>query len=37
MKKIIFMTVVAIMTAMSAGAHKIRTIDKDGQPVPTYQ
>lgn len=34
MKKIILMAVVALMATMSAEAQRIRTIDKDGQPVP---
>jgi len=34
MKKIILMAVAALMATMSAEAQRIRTIDKDGQPVP---
>ena len=34
MKKILFIAVAAMMATMSAEAQKIRTIDKDGQPVP---
>jgi len=34
MKKLLFLAAVALMTAMGAEAQKIRTIDKDGQPVP---
>ena len=34
MKKIILMAVAVLMATMSAEAQRIRTIDKDGQPVP---
>lgn len=34
MKKFLLMVVVAMMATMSAQAQKIRTIDKDGEPVP---
>ena len=34
MNKILLLAVVAIMATMSAEAQRIRTIDKDGQPVP---
>ena len=34
MRKILLMVAVAMMTAMSAQAQKIQTVDKDGQPVP---
>jgi hypothetical protein len=34
MKKFLFLAVVAMMATMSVNAQKIRTIDKDGQPVP---
>ena len=34
MKKVLFLAVAVMMTAISATAQRIRTIDKDGQPVP---
>ena len=34
MKKILLAVAVAIMTAMSAQAQKIQTVDKNGQPIP---
>ncbi len=34
MKKILLMVVAAVMATASVNAQKIRTIDKDGQPVP---
>ena len=34
MRKVLLMAAVAIMTAMSAQAQKLQTVDKDGQPVP---
>lgn len=34
MRKILFLVTAAILAAMSATAQRIRTIDKDGQPVP---
>lgn len=34
MKKILFLAFAAMMATLSATAQKIRTIDKDGQPVP---
>ena len=34
MRKIHLMIAVAMMTAMSAQAQKIQTVDKDGQPIP---
>ena len=34
MKKILLMVVAAVIATASVNAQKIRTIDKDGQPVP---
>jgi len=34
MKRVLLLVAVAMMTAMSAQAQKIQTVDKDGQPIP---